>query len=236
MSAGGAADTADGYFTARETPWFRARLALRVAVPLDRDARVAALRVGWSAALAGPPVTVALVAPDSTLTPGSVSALFCAALPGVVALAWSAARLCGTRQCAARALCQAGAQQRTAWLMAASRLSLFAGGGALAGAAGIAALHDPLVAVLPRRSPLRAMFAGGAQTWLQAVVLAAALAICGALAASSPAWARVEWSRFKPPQAARRRVGRYVADVAGSRAARRLRTRIRVPRGFRRPR
>ena len=75
MSTGGPADAIDSYFAPRETPWVRARLALRVAVPLDRDARSAALRVTWSAALAGPPVAVALVAPAATLSLGSVLGL-----------------------------------------------------------------------------------------------------------------------------------------------------------------
>jgi hypothetical protein len=196
MTGGGSAGTADDYFTPREAPLFRARLAARVAVPLDRGARSAAVKVAWSAALAAPPVTIALVAPAAALTLGAVLGLCCAALPGVAATAWSAARLRDTRQLAARALRQAGAEQRTAWLIAAGRLALFAGVGALVAALCLTALHDPLVAVLPKRSPLRAMFAGGAFDWIVAVAMTGALASGGALLASSPFWTRVDWSRF----------------------------------------
>ena len=207
MNGGGAADTMDDYFAPREHPWFRARLAARVAVPLDRRARSAAWRVAWSALPAAPPITVALVAPAGTLTLGAVIGLCCAALPGVVATAWSAARLRETRQLAAEALRQAGAEHRTAWLFAAGRLGLFAGAGALVGAGGLAALHDPLASVLPRRSPLRGMFAGGAFGWIQAAAMTVALVVCGALLAGAPFWARVDWGRFDPL-----RHGRSVAN------------------------
>jgi len=112
MSTGGPAVAAEDYFAPREAPWFRARLAVRVAVPLDRGARTAATRVAWSTLLAAPPVTIALVAPTASLTLGNVLGLSCAALPGVTATIWSAARLTETRWLAALALRQAGAEHR----------------------------------------------------------------------------------------------------------------------------
>jgi hypothetical protein len=42
------------------------------------------------------------------------------------------------------------------------------------------------------------MFGAGTLAWLDAVALTSAFAIGFALAASSPTWARVDWSRFDP--------------------------------------
>jgi hypothetical protein len=217
--SGGAAEPADVFFTPRETPWFRARLALRVAVPPDPAARAAAVRLAWAAAVAAPPLMVAMIAPAATLTPGSVFALCCSALPGGAATAWSASRLREAREVTARALRQAGAEQRTAWLLAAGRLALFAGLGAAAGAVWIAMVHVPLARVLPRRSPLHAMFDGRTSSWISAAVLTVVFAVAGALLAGSPRWAQVDWNRYDPARLLRR--------VAASRPVRLLRPPIR---------
>lgn len=188
---------ADSSFGPREAAWFRTRLALRLAVPLDRDARLASLKVACSAMLAAPPVTILLIAPADRLTLGTVAGLCCAGLPGFTASAWAAAGLRDTRHLAAHGLRQAGAEQRIAWLLAAMRLALFAGVGALAGGLLVALLRAPLGAALPQYSPLHGMFAADAFTWLLGVVLTAVLAVGGALLASSPIWTRIDWTRFK---------------------------------------
>ncbi len=197
--SGDTAAPADAAFAPREAAGFRARLALRVAIPLDRPSRAAALKVTGSAALAAPPVLVARIAPTATLTPGAVVGLVCAALPGIAATAWTSAALREARRLKARALRQAGAEHRTAWLMAAGRLSLFAAIGALLGCVWVAAAHKPLGSVLPKHSPLHGMFAAGIATWIFAVVLTCALATGGALLASSPVWTRVDWSKLAAP-------------------------------------
>lgn len=232
MHSGGTADEVDSYFTPREAAWFRARLTLRLAVPLDRQARVAALKVAGSAALAAPPITIALIAPAGKLTLSAAFGLLCAGLPGLAATAWSAAGVRETRQLAARALRQAGAEQRQAWLFAAARLSLFAGIGALAGCAVLALSHAPLGGVLPKHSPMRGMFAVDAPTWLIGVPLTTMLAISGSLLASSPLWTTVDWSRFAIWRRVSVPAATWVADVR--RGIERLR--IKAPRGSRPPR
>jgi len=239
MTGGGPAGVADDYFTPREAPLFRPRLAFRAAVPLDRGACSAALKVAWSAALVAPPVTITLVAPASALTLGTVLGLCCAGLPGAAALVWSSARLRETRRLAALALRQAGAEHRTAWLIAAGRPTLFAAVGALVTALCLFVLHDPLAAVLPKRSPLYAMFVGGASHWLQAVATTGALVVAGTLLASSQIWARVDWSRFDLV-----RYGRPAVERTRARFQARFQiripawrpTRLSVRRGGRRPR
>jgi hypothetical protein len=190
--------TADGYFEPREAAWFRTRLALRLAVPRERNARMAALKVAASAALAAPPVTITLIAPVGTLTLGAVTGLFCAGLPGFAATAWTAAGLRETRLLATRGLRQAGAEQWTAWLLGAARVSLFAGIGALTGSALITPSLATLGTALPGsgHSPLHGMFAADALTWLLSVVVTPVLAAVGALLASSPVWEQVDRSRF----------------------------------------
>lgn len=231
MNGDAAADAVDSYFLPREAAWFRARLTLRLAAPLDRHARLAALKVAGSAALAAPPLTIALIAPAAKLTLSTAFALVCAALPGLAATAWTAAGLRETRRLAARALRQAGAEQRTAWLISAARLSLAAGLGALAGCLFVAFSHAPLGTVFPKHSPLRGMFVADAPTWLIGVALTVMLAIAGSLLASSPVWLTVDWSRF----ALWRRVNlpalTWAADVL--RGIERLR--VRAPRGSRPP-
>lgn len=233
MHGNAATDTADDYFLPREAAWFRARLTLRLAMPLDRQARSAALKVAGSAALATPPITIALIAPTAKLTFSTAFALFCAAVPGLATTAWTAARLRETRRLAARALRQAGAEQRFAWLIAASRLSMSAGLGALAGCVFLALSHAPLGTVLPKHSPLRGMFVADASTWVSGVALTAMLAIGEALLASSPMWITVDWNRF----AIWHRVSTPTAALLGDvqRGLVRLR-RVRAPRGPRPPR
>ena len=196
MKSSDTADAVDSSFEPREAAWFRTRLTLRLAVPLDRHARIAALKVAGAAALASPPITIALIAPAAKLTLGAVFGLFCAGLPGLAATAWTAAGQRETRQQALRGLRQAGAEQRLAWLIAAARLSLFAGTGALTGSLFLALSHAPLGTVLPRQSPLRGMFAADAVTWLIGVALTALLTVGEALLASSPMWITVDWGRF----------------------------------------
>lgn len=226
-----AADTVESYFLPREAAWFRARLTLRLAAPFDRHARVAALKVAGSAALAAPPITVGLIAPSAKLTLGAVFALVCAGLPGLAATAWTAAGMRETRRSAARALRQAGAEQRTAWLIAAARLSLASGLGALTGCLFVVFCHAPLGAVFPKRSPLRGMFVADAPTWLIGVALTAMLAIGESLLASSPVWLTVDWSRF----AIWRRVDLPAAAWAGDVRRGIQRLRVRAPRGSRPP-
>ncbi|HEV2342622.1 MAG TPA: hypothetical protein VGS97_00895 [Actinocrinis sp.] len=196
MNTNGTLVAADGYFEPRETAWFRTRLALRLAVPVERGARVAALKLAASAALAAPPVTIVLIAPMATLTLGSVTGLLAAGLPGFAATAWTAAGLRESRLLATRGLRQAGAEQRTAWLIGAARLCLFAGIGALAGSALVALTHATLGAAVPDYSPLHRMFAANALTWLPAITVTTTLAAVGALLASSPLWEQIDWSRF----------------------------------------
>ncbi len=231
MTGGRPAGTADDYFTPPETPLFRARLALRTAVPLDRDARSAALKVAWSAALVAPPVAIALVAPASALTPATVLGLCCAGLPGASALVWSAVRLRDTRRLAALALRQAGAEHRTAWLIAAGRPALFAAVGTLVTALCLLLLHDPLAAVLPKRSPLHAMFVGGVSHWLLAVATTSAFVVAGTLLASAQFWARVDWSRFDLV-----RHGRPAVDRVRAMLQARIPARLSFRRAGRRPR
>jgi hypothetical protein len=211
MSGGAPAGFAEGYFAPRETPWFRARLALRLAVPLDREAKLAAWKVAWSAAFAAPPLVVALIAPTGKLTAGTVAGLCCAALPGIAATAWSAARLRETRELAGRALRQSGAEQRTAWLIAAARLALFAGFGAIGGALLVAALHVPLGALLPRRAPLHGMFGAGLSTWVSATAITAAAAMGIALTAGSTVWDRIDWQDLI--RTIRKRIGDRVSAL-----------------------
>ncbi len=197
-AAGGAVAVAESYFQPREPAWFQARLTLRLAVPVDRGPRIAAWRVALASMLVAPPVVVVLVAPAARLTASTLVGLFCCALPGIAALFWSAAALCDARRLTARGLRQAGAEQRSAWLIATGRLALFSGGGALAGAAGVALLHAPLGVLLSRRAPLHGMFGAGPATWLVAVLQTVALAVAAALAASSPVWERVDWTWLDP--------------------------------------
>ena len=232
MNSGATADAVDSYFMPREAAWFRARLTLRLAVPLERHAKVAALKVAGSAAVAAPPITIALIAPAAKLSLSTVFGLFCAGLPGLAATAWTAAEQRETRQLAARALRQAGAEQRQAWLISAARLSLFAGIGALAGSVFLALAHAPLGAVFPRHSPLRGMFAADAPTWLIGVALTALLTIGEALLASSPVWMTVDWSRFT----IWRRVSTPTATLLGDVRRGVVRLRIKAPRGSQPPR
>lgn len=221
----------DSYFLPREAAWFRARLTLRLAVPLDRHARAAALKVAASAALAAPPITIALIAPAAKLTFSTVFGLICAALPGLAATAWTAAGLRETRQLAARALRQAGAEQRLAWLICAARLSMFAGIGALVGSLFLALSHAPLGSASPQHSPLRGMFAVDAPTWLIGVALTSMLAIGEALLASSPFWITVDWSRFTIWRGVSTPTTTLLGDVRRGV----VRLRIRAPRGPRPP-
>jgi hypothetical protein len=176
----------------REPTGFRVRLALRLALPAERSARVNAVRLGWSAALAALPLTVWLAAPVSALGAAGVLGLACAALPGVTATAWSAALLYDSRMDAARALRQAGAQQRSAWVMATGRTVLITGMGALAGGFSVLIFHPSLRRLLPAHSPLRPMLAAGVSAWSTALVAAVILIVLGALLASSPAWRRFD--------------------------------------------
>lgn len=201
-TATSAVAVAESYFQPREPAWFQARLTLRLAVPIDRGARIAAWRVASAAALLAPPVVVTLVAPAARLTASTLIGLFCCALPGIAALLFAASPLREVRRLTARGLRQAGAEHRTAWLIATGRLALFAGGGALAGATGVALLHAPLGTALSRRAPLHGMFGAGLTTWLVAVLQTAALAVAAALAAGSPVWERVDLARLDPLPAA----------------------------------
>lgn len=194
---GGSVAAANAYFQPREPAWFRARLTLRLALPLDRDARAAAWRVAWSAALVAPPVLVVLIAPAARLSAGTLIGLFCCALPGIAALGWSASAQCDLRRSTARGLRQAGAEHRTAWLVATGRLCLFAGAGAVGGSVCVALLHAPIGCLLSRRAPLHGMFGAGTLTWLVATLQTAALAVAGALTASSPVWRRIDLARLR---------------------------------------
>ena len=195
-ASGGSVAVADLPFQPREPAWFRARLTLRLAVPLDRGSRAAAWRVAWSAALVAPPLVVALIAPAGRLTASILIGLLCCALPGVAAVTWSTSAQREARRLVALGLRQAGAEHRTAWLIATGRLALFAGAGALAGSAAVALLHAPIGDLLSRRAPLHGLFGAGTLTWLVAVLQTATLVIAGALAASSPVWERVDWTRL----------------------------------------
>jgi len=195
--AAGSAASADAYFQPPEPAWFRARLTLRLAVPLDRDARAAAWRVAWSAALVAPPIVVVLIAPAARLSASTLIGLFCCALPGIAALAWSASAQREVRRLTARGLRQAGAEHRTAWLIATGRLILFTGAGALGGAVCVALLHAPIGGLLSPRAPLHGMFGAGTVTWLVATLQTAALAVAGALTASSPVWQRIDLTRWR---------------------------------------
>lgn len=244
-------DPADSFFEPRDAAWFRARLTLRLAVPLDRHAQLAALKVAGSTALAAPPITIALIAPAAKLTPSTVLGLFCAALPGFAATAWTAAGLRDTRQLALRGLRQAGAEQRLAWLIAAARLSLFAGIGASTGCTFLALSHAPLGTVLPQHSPLRGMFAADTPSWLIGVALTVMLTIGGALLASSPVWTSTDWGRFAVWRRITVPAAAALSDPRLRRGFARLKLpktpnlprawplilrRIRVPRGSRQPR
>jgi hypothetical protein len=202
---GGSVTSADAYFQPREPAWFRARLTLRLAVPLDRDARAAAWRVAWSAALVAPPIVVVLIAPAARLSARTLLGLVCCALPGIAALGWSASAQRDLRRLTARGLRQAGAEHRTAWLIATGRLALFAGAGALAGSVCVALMHAPIGDLLSPTAPLHGLFGAGAPTWLVAVFQTAALAAAGALTASSPVWQRIDLARLRvsSPRAAR---------------------------------
>jgi hypothetical protein len=218
----GAADTVDTFFQPREPAWFRARLTLRLAVPLDRGVRAAAWRVAWSAALVAPPITVMLIAPAGRLTASTLIGLLCCALPGAAALIWSASAQRELRRSTARGLRQAGAEHRTAWLIATGRLALFAGAGALAGSVSITLLHAPIGDLLSPRAPLHGMFGAGALTWLVAVLQTAALAVAGALTASSPVWQRVDLTRLNPlpegwRQGARAKAERWLTGLRRAR-------------------
>ncbi|HLK42472.1 MAG TPA: hypothetical protein VKV34_03955 [Thermoleophilia bacterium] len=212
---------------------FRVRLTLRMVLPVERPARVDAMRLAWSAALAALPLTVSLAAPVSALGTAGVLGLACAALPGVTATAWSAARMYDSRTGAMRALCQAGAEQRSAWVMATCRVVLFTGVGALVGGVCVIVFHSPLRRLLPKHSPLRPMLAVGGASWSAALVATVILVVLGALLASSPAWRRLDvllraawaalpWSRVErvvsPVWAALR-----TASLSVRRAVRRLR-------------
>lgn len=217
-TTGGAAATADTFFQPREPAWFRARLTLRLALPLDPGVRAAAWQVAWSAALVAPPVTVVLIAPAGRLTAGTLIGLLCCALPGTAALVWSASAQRDLRRSTARGLRQAGAEHRTAWLIATGRLALFAGAGAFAGSVCVALLHAPIGDLLSRRAPLHGMFGAGPLTWLVAILQTAALAVAGALTASSPVWQRVDLTRLNPlpegwSQSARERARRRLTRL-----------------------
>src|SRR5262249_30977060 len=149
MNTNGTLASVDSYFEPREAAWFRTRLALRLAMPRDRAAKVAAVKVAASAALAAPPGTITPIAPVETPTLGAVPALLCAGLPGFAATAWTAADLRETRLLATRGLRQAGAEQRTAWLIGATRLASFAAIGALVGSLLVVLSHATLGAMLP---------------------------------------------------------------------------------------
>lgn len=182
--------TADAYLQYREPAWFRTRLTLRLAVPLDPPARVAAWRLAVSAALLAPPVMVLLIAPASRLTGRTLIALCCIGLPGAAALLWSAAVLREDRSRTARGLRRAGGEDGIAWLIAASRLVSFTAIGAVCGVLCVVLLHAPLGDLLPRRTPLHGMFGAGLVTWILGAVQTLALAIAAALIASAPAWRR----------------------------------------------
>jgi hypothetical protein len=202
-------------------------------LPVEGSARVDATRLAWSAALAALPLTVWLAAPVSALGTAGVLGLACAALPGVTATAWSAARMHDNRSRALRALRQAGAEQRSAWLMATCRVVLFTTVGALAGGVCVIVFHAPMRRLLPKHSPLRPMLAAGGASWSAALVATVILVVLGALLASSPAWRRLDlrlraawaalpWSRVervvKPVRA-----GVTAASVSVRRAVRRPR-------------
>lgn len=195
--AGGSVASADVYFQPREPAWFKARLTLRLALPVERGARAAAWRVAASAALVAPPILVVLVAPAARLSASTLIGLFCCALPGVAALVWSASAQRDVRRSTARGLRQAGAEHRTAWLIATGRLALFAAAGALFGSVCVALLHAPIGDLLSPRAPLHGMFGAGTLTWLVAVLQTAALTFAGTLAASSPVWQRMDLARLR---------------------------------------
>ena len=208
----------------REPSRFRLRLALRLALPVDRTAHFDAIRLAWSAVLAALPMTVWLAAPVSALGNTAVLGLACAALPGVTATAWSAARLYDARADAARALRQTGAEQRSAWRMAAGRVVLFAGLGALTGSVCVLLFHHPLGRLLPKHSPLRPILAVSGADWLAALASTVILLMLGALVASSASWRRLDararrfwssipWSAAAAPyRALRRRRGSELDD------------------------
>jgi hypothetical protein len=171
---------------------FRVRLTLRLVLPVEGAARADAVRLAWSAALAALPLTVWLAAPVSALGTAGVLGLACAALPGVAATAWSAARMYDSRTGAQRALRQAGAEQRSAWFMATCRVVLFAGVGALVGGVCVIMFHSPVRRLLPKHSPLRPMLMVGGASWSAALMATVILVVLGALLASSPAWRRLD--------------------------------------------
>jgi hypothetical protein len=189
--------------TRRDSDWSRLRLALRLAAPVERAGRWAARKVAGSAALAAIPITVFFAAPVSALGPGTIAGLFCVALPGVVATGWTVAAMRGDRQASEGALLQAGAEQRTAWMLSACRPALFAGAGALGGGLFVTALHAPLATVLPSGSPLLAAFASRPIVWLAASASATLPAMAGALLADSPIWSRGDRPRIRAPKASR---------------------------------
>jgi len=176
----------------REPSRFRLRLALRLALPMDRAAHFDAIRLAWSAMLAALPMTVWLAAPVSALGNTAVLGLACAALPGVTATAWSAAHLYDARADATRALRQTGAEQRTVWLMAAGRVVVFSGVGALAGSVCVLVFHHALGRLLPKHSPLRPILAVSGADWLAALIATVGLLTLGALVASSAFWRRLD--------------------------------------------
>jgi hypothetical protein len=176
----------------REPTRFRLRLAVRLAVPVDRGAHLDAMRLTWSAILAALPMTVWLAAPVSALGNTAVLGLACATLPGVTATAWSAARLYDARADAARALRQTGAEQRSAWFMAAGRVTVFSGLGALTGGICVLVFHHPLGRLLPKHSPLRPILAVSGDDWLAALAATVILLTLGALVASSALWRRID--------------------------------------------
>lgn len=182
---------ADTYFQPREPAWFRGRLTLRLAVPMDPAARLTAWRVAAAAALVSPPIVVLLIAPAGRLTLSTLLGLVCVGLPGIAALSWSAAALREERRLVARGLRQAGAEHRSAGLIASGRLMLFTAAGAICGVVVVAVLHAPLGALLPQRAPLHGMFGAGAVTWIVALVQTTALTVAVALAAGSATWRHV---------------------------------------------
>lgn len=166
------------------------RLASRLAAPAYPAGRPAAWLLAGSAALAAIPVTVALAAPAGALGAGVLVGLAGAALPGATAAGWNAVSLREQREGSVQALCQAGADYRTARLLTAGRPALFSGGGALSGGLLVAVLRGRLGAPLTAGSPLRPALTADLGAGLAAAPAAAALAVVGTLLAVCGFWAR----------------------------------------------
>jgi hypothetical protein len=177
---------------------FRAQLALRLAVPIDPPERAAAATLACAAVPAAAPVTVALIAPSGRLGAGTLLGLLCAALPGLAGTGWAAARLRVRRLVTDQVLRQAGSGPRTARVVAAGRVCLFAGLGAGVGSICVAVLHAPLGSVSPRHSPLHGLFGTDALGWLVSAAVTAVLIIGLALAASSRLPVGAGWSGPRP--------------------------------------